>query len=167
MYRLYWKMTIYGHFSISSSHYGIHLLTVFSISSIHFGIHLLTVLYPKPCYNKPCYKEVVVLIILTPICSLSFIYINVMFVYVFETIIQTNMCYMGTDTFNRVNSVRTVLSPFWKGAYPKREGFAPIWSKFFPFGLDPFQKGLSVQKSISQKVAPVVTYSSMYAIFPF
>ena len=45
MYRLYWKMTIYGHFSIYS---------------IHFGIHLWTVLYLKSCYNEPGYKEVVV-----------------------------------------------------------------------------------------------------------
>ena len=33
MYRLYWKYI--------------------------FGIHLWIVLYPKPCYNKPYYKEVV------------------------------------------------------------------------------------------------------------
>ena len=52
MYRLYWKMTIYGHFQ-----YNLYI----------FGIHLWTVLYPKPCYNKLCYKEVVVYVGFFPI----------------------------------------------------------------------------------------------------
>ena len=43
MYRLYRKMTIYGHLSIRS---------------IRFGDPLLTVLYSKLCYNKECCKEV-------------------------------------------------------------------------------------------------------------
>ena len=33
------------------------------------------------------------------------------------------------------------LSPSAKGIYPKRKEFAPYGSKFFPFSVDPFQKG--------------------------
>ena len=39
------------------------------------------------------------------------------------------------------NSVRLVLSPFWKGVYSKRKEFAPKGSKFFPFREDIFSEG--------------------------
>ena len=35
--------------------------------------------------------------------------------------------------------IHCTLSPFWKGS--KRIEFAPKGSKFFPFTVDPFQKG--------------------------
>ena len=35
-------------------------MVIFQYNLYIFGIHLWTVLYPKLCYNKPCYNEVVV-----------------------------------------------------------------------------------------------------------
>ena len=49
MYRLYRKMTIYGHFSIYSIHFWDPCLN---------RVVSRTVLYPELCYNEPCYKEV-------------------------------------------------------------------------------------------------------------
>ena len=39
------------------------------------------------------------------------------------------------------NYVKMVFAFFWKGVYSKRKEFAPSGSKFFPFRIDPFQKG--------------------------
>ena len=49
------------------------------------------------------------------------------------------------------------LPPFWKGVSTKRKEFAPCGSKFFPFRVDPFQKGPGMQKSKwkSQKFFPL------------
>ena len=46
-----------------------------------------------------------------------------------------------TYTFRGGNSVKIILSPFLKGIYSKRKEFAPKWSKFFPFRVDPFSEG--------------------------
>ena len=35
-------------------------MVIFQYKLYIFWIHLWTMLYPKPCYNKPCYKEIVV-----------------------------------------------------------------------------------------------------------
>ena len=38
-------------------------MVIFQYNLYIFWIHLYTVLYPKPCYNKPGYKEVVVYLV--------------------------------------------------------------------------------------------------------
>ena len=55
--------------------------------------------------------------------------------------------------FSRGNSVKNILTPFRKGVYSKRKEFAPLGSKFFPFGVDLFQKRFwcAVQKTGSHK----------------
>ena len=35
------------------------------------------------------------------------------------------------------NCFKIFLVPFWKGVYSERKEFAPLWSKFFPFRVDP------------------------------
>ena len=41
---------------------------------------------------------------------------------------------------------KLILPPSRKGVYSKRKEFAPIGSNFFPFKVDPFQKGLGAQE---------------------
>ena len=56
------------------------------------------------------------------------------------------------------NSFKIVLPSLWKGVYSKREEFATMGSKFFPFRVDSFQNELGVQKSKQEvtKVASLV-----------
>ena len=50
-------------------------------------------------------------------------------------------------TFREDNFVKIGLPPFCDGVCSKKNEFAPRRSKFFPFRVDPFQKGLGVQKN--------------------
>ena len=45
------------------------------------------------------------------------------------------------DTLQGRQLCQVVLTPIFKGVYYKREEFAPLGSKFFPFRVDPCQKG--------------------------
>ena len=49
--------------------------------------------------------------------------------------------------FKGGNFVKIILYFLWKGVYSKRKEFAAIGSKFFPFRVDPFPKGISAGKS--------------------
>ena len=57
----------------------------------------------------------------------------------------------GLDTLSRWTTVKIVYTctPFLrvKGVYSTRNELAPYGSKFFPFRVDPFQKGLGVDES--------------------
>ena len=54
------------------------------------------------------------------------------------------------------------FSSILKMDYSKRKEFAPEGSKFFPFGVDPFQKGFGVQKS-KQEVTKIFSFLQILA----
>ena len=60
---------------------------------------------------------------------------------------------MNEYTFRESNSTLDFAAS-WEGLFSKRKEFAFLESKFMPFSLDPFEKGLDVQES-KQQVAEV------------
>ena len=58
------------------------------------------------------------------------------------------------------NSVKLVLPPIKKGAYPKRKEFAPTGSKFFPFRVDPFSERVLCIQETKQEAIKVVSLAN-------
>ena len=51
------------------------------------------------------------------------------------------------DTLSGAGNYVKRVASVWKVVYSKRKEFAPLGSKFFPFRVDSFSKGLGVQET--------------------
>ena len=56
--------------------------------------------------------------------------------------------------------------PLWKRVYSKGKDFASLGSKFFPFRVDPFQKGLVCRKAkgIPKRCLPLLKWPEIYQV---
>ena len=75
----------------------------------------------------------------------------------------TISCFFLPAFWKGVYSKRKEFAP--KGVYSKRKEFAPFGSKFFPFRVDPFQKGIGMQGS-KQELPKVVYLVKMAKSLP-
>ena len=66
-----------------------------------------------------------------------------------------------TYTHSReTNLLKLFLPPFWKVVYSEKKSFAPLWSKIFPFRVNPFLEGDYIHKS-KQESTEIVSVVKM------
>ena len=69
-----------------------------------------------------------------------------------------------------MTTLTIIFSPCAKGVYSKRKEFAPTGSKFFPFRVDPFQKGIGIHKSKQEVISCLPCQKNggkIYQVYPF
>ena len=89
-------------------------------------------LFPSKCFL------VTVAISTLKYCQMSFWMMS--HKYNSDDVIKVQRHYYLINEIKGNSSSKYVFAPFWKEVYSKRKEFAPLWSEFIPFRIDPFSE---------------------------